>query len=413
MPLTPTDVANKQFRIAFRGYSLDEVDAFLDEVETELSRLLRLNADGPGRGGAGTTAQQVLAASDAGDGPAGAERSGTAPAVGTSDAAPPAEATPAPPTPLRGLEGQEAALRTLLLAQRTADEAVAEARAEAEQLVNSAREASTSTLGAARQEATTTLTSARAEAAETLGSAREEAETTRAAAKKESEAALAAAKQQVDTTLTSARKEAEATLTAARREAETTLAAARAKAAGIEEEVAARIHAATGNLDAERRDLEQRVEELRSFEREYRTRLKAYLENQLRDLDNRAGPDDASSGVPAAARASAVQGGGPSRPGAGGAEPATADGSGADGSSADVSRAGASSADGSRAGASSAAGPSAPRAAPRPDAQGSSTARPAGFTPRPTVANPVGPFTAVPTADSPDDDAPAGGADRN
>ena len=97
MPLTPTDVANKQFRIAFRGYSLDEVDAFLDEVETELSRLLRDNAglkDGPG-----------------------------APAAATGPAAAPA------PLPLQGMQGQEAALRTLLLAQRTADEAIAEARA--------------------------------------------------------------------------------------------------------------------------------------------------------------------------------------------------------------------------------------------------------------------------------------------
>ncbi len=33
MPLTPSDVANKQFRVAFRGYALDEVDSFLDEVE--------------------------------------------------------------------------------------------------------------------------------------------------------------------------------------------------------------------------------------------------------------------------------------------------------------------------------------------------------------------------------------------
>ena len=32
MPLTPTDVANKQFRIVLRGYSLDEVDTFLDEA---------------------------------------------------------------------------------------------------------------------------------------------------------------------------------------------------------------------------------------------------------------------------------------------------------------------------------------------------------------------------------------------
>jgi cell division septum initiation protein DivIVA len=36
VPLTPADVANKQIKIAFRGYSLDE-------VEGELGRLLREN----------------------------------------------------------------------------------------------------------------------------------------------------------------------------------------------------------------------------------------------------------------------------------------------------------------------------------------------------------------------------------
>src|SRR5687768_10461870 len=47
MPLTPEDVRNKQFTtVRLReGYDEDEVDAFLDEVEAELTRLLRENAD--------------------------------------------------------------------------------------------------------------------------------------------------------------------------------------------------------------------------------------------------------------------------------------------------------------------------------------------------------------------------------
>jgi DivIVA domain-containing protein len=40
-----------------------------------------------------------------------------------------------------------------------------------------------------------------------------------------------------------------------------------------------------GNLEQERAILERKVEELRAFERDYRRRLKAYLEGQLRDLD--------------------------------------------------------------------------------------------------------------------------------
>jgi hypothetical protein len=35
----------------------------------------------------------------------------------------------------------------------------------------------------------------------------------------------------------------------------------------------------------QREELERRVDDLRAFEREYRSRLKAYLEGQLRDLE--------------------------------------------------------------------------------------------------------------------------------
>ena len=233
MPLTPTDVANKQFRIAFRGYSLDEVDAFLDEVETELSRLLRDNAGLKDRPGAPAPAADVPAAA------------------------------PAPaPLPLQGMQGQEAALRTLLLAQRTADEAIAEARAEAEEIVLAARKDAQSARDAAESEAAATLGSSRTEAERALGSARAEADST--------------------------------------------LQAAQAKASRVDQDVASRIQAATGGLDEKRRALEVRIEELRAFEREYRTRLKAYLETQLRDLDSKQGADDGGAGVPAGARTAAV-----------------------------------------------------------------------------------------------------------
>ena len=193
MPLTPPDVAAKQFRVAFRGYAIDEVDAFLEEVESELGRLLT----------AASTSQAAA----------------TAPV---------------------GSEGQEAALRTLLLAQRTADEAVAEARAEAEQVLSSARE-------------------------------------------------------QADATLEAARVEAEATLTASRDEA-----------AGLDAEIAARRQEALGDLEVSRQRLEAKIEELRAFEREYRTRLRAYLQGQLRELDSRSVPEDSGAGVPVGAGRAAV-----------------------------------------------------------------------------------------------------------
>ena len=40
-----------------------------------------------------------------------------------------------------------------------------------------------------------------------------------------------------------------------------------------------------GMLDQERQQLERRVDELRTFEREYRLKLKGYIEGQLRELD--------------------------------------------------------------------------------------------------------------------------------
>lgn len=48
MPLTPADVHNVAFSkppIGKRGYNEDEVDAFLDLVENELTRLIEENAD--------------------------------------------------------------------------------------------------------------------------------------------------------------------------------------------------------------------------------------------------------------------------------------------------------------------------------------------------------------------------------
>src|SRR4030081_2255746 len=48
MPLTPADVHNVAFSkppIGKRGYNEDEVDAFLDLVENELTRLVEENAD--------------------------------------------------------------------------------------------------------------------------------------------------------------------------------------------------------------------------------------------------------------------------------------------------------------------------------------------------------------------------------
>lgn len=182
MPLTPNDIANKEFSKGFRGYDMGEVDGFLDEVEAELVRLLRDNNDLRLRGQQGGEAE---------------------PAAAGGAFTPPPAAAAAPPV----VDAQQAALRTLTMAQRTAELAVSEARAEAEQLLREARE----------------------EAAESVA--------------------------RRDTVLT--------------------------------------------ELDGRRRQLESQIEELRAFERDYRSRLKAYLQAQLSDLDGQ-GDGSAGSGQPGA-----------------------------------------------------------------------------------------------------------------
>jgi hypothetical protein len=49
--------------------------------------------------------------------------------------------------------------------------------------------------------------------------------------------------------------------------------------------------------------LEHRIEELRTFEREYRQKLKGYIEGQLRELDS---ANMLTSGAPAAAQYAAT-----------------------------------------------------------------------------------------------------------
>ncbi len=46
-------------------------------------------------------------------------------------------------------------------------------------------------------------------------------------------------------------------------------------------------HRTLSQLEQERSLLERKIDELRIFERDYRTRLKSYLQNLLGDLDNR------------------------------------------------------------------------------------------------------------------------------
>jgi len=95
---------------------------------------------------------------------------------------------------------------------------------------------------------------------------------------------LAIAQKTAEDTIADAQREAGKML----REAEKVLGETRMHADRLERETQERHRNVVGNLDSERERLEGKIEELRSFERQYRARLKSYLEGQLRDLDGRA-----------------------------------------------------------------------------------------------------------------------------
>ena len=70
------------------------------------------------------------------------------------------------------------------------------------------------------------------------------------------------------------------------------VAEAHATASRIAAEAEAEQRSKTAALEKERQILEGRIDELRTFEREYRTKLKGYIEGQLRELDS-AGSSEA------------------------------------------------------------------------------------------------------------------------
>jgi DivIVA domain-containing protein len=218
MPLTPADVRNKQFSTTRLrpGYDEEEVDAFLDEVEAELDRLIQENEE----------LRAKLAEVLRGGGKQGMPSLGSPLSDPNPDMMmpePPQERRQPEPMMMGGMrpveDNMDTAARVLSLAQQTADQAIADARREAD---------------------------------ETLGRAR---------------------------------READEVLTKARRQAEQITGDARARAESLERDAQERHRQAMGSLVQQREELERRVDDLRAFEREYRSRLKAYLEGQLRDLE--------------------------------------------------------------------------------------------------------------------------------
>lgn len=111
MPIDPAEIRAQEFRVVFRGYDVREVDAFLDWVEEELTR-------------------------SSGETPPGADADVAEPGASAEDGSTPS-----------------LALRTLLHAERTAEQVLADATAEAAAIRARARVEAETLLAHAREEA--------------------------------------------------------------------------------------------------------------------------------------------------------------------------------------------------------------------------------------------------------------------
>ena len=142
-----------------------------------------------------------------------------------------------------------------------------------------------------------------------LSLAQEMAERLTAEAKSEADGMLTDARTKSEQLLSEARTKSDGLVNDARARAETMLNDARTRAETLERQSRDKASKLVG--DAERKQngdhrqhqqreggLEKKIDELRTFEREYRTRLKTYLESQLRDLGERgsAAPSDSRAG---------------------------------------------------------------------------------------------------------------------
>ncbi|WP_285724066.1 DivIVA domain-containing protein [Psychromicrobium xiongbiense] len=87
--------------------------------------------------------------------------------------------------------------------------------------------------------------------------------------------------------LTMAQKLHDEYVTAGLQQRDKIIGEAQVEASGLVNEAQEKSRKVLGNLEQQRAVLERKVEQLRSFERDYRSRLKAYIEGQLSDLEAR------------------------------------------------------------------------------------------------------------------------------
>src|SRR5215831_16166712 len=139
MPLTPADVRNKQFSTnrLRPGYDEEEVDAFLDEVEAELDRLIQENEELRAK------LAEVLRGGKSAVPALSSPLSDPKPDVMAPEPRMEPERRPEPVMMSSGMphieDNMDTAARVLSLAQQTADQAIADARREADETLGRAR----------------------------------------------------------------------------------------------------------------------------------------------------------------------------------------------------------------------------------------------------------------------------------
>jgi DivIVA domain-containing protein len=150
MDTSPQAVASMTFKLVKRGYDVEEVRAYLTEVARQLE-----------------SAQNQATAMEA------RARAALAKLQEVAQQQPPA---PAPVQPMIDADQAEVISRTLMLAQRTADTTIAEAKTEAESILASAHGEAGSMIASARVQASRVVDEARVEARRTSEAERLKAE---------------------------------------------------------------------------------------------------------------------------------------------------------------------------------------------------------------------------------------------
>jgi DivIVA domain-containing protein len=247
-PLTPLDIQHKEFTKAMRGYAMHEVDTFLDQVTEEFTRMqdeiARLREQ------ASSVAQPQ-------------------PAPVQVQAPPPPPPQPQPvAAEVRGggAGGEEAIARALVMAQRMADQTVEEAKVKAKSMVAEAE---------ARAKNMTEQAQMRA---------REVTEAAQMRAREVTEAAQMRAREVTEAAQARARELTEGLETRYKERIQS----AEARARVAEEQARMQIAQATEQVARRRQELESSIEALRAFERDYRARLRGFVEGQLKALEDAA-----------------------------------------------------------------------------------------------------------------------------